>query len=308
MSRRGFSLIELLVVVGILAMLLGLLLPAVQKVREAAIRAQSTNNVKQITLALHHYADAHNGRLPTLDARPYLKGPWFWPGVGWTVIEGDQTFCDIKPYLERGMYDPENAHVPVYVSPADPSRPSKPIDPSYGSTSYAANALVFSGRPTFPATLADGTTNTILFAEHYALCGALRYDGGTIAPPVNFWYSETGYANNCHRASFADGGPAFGGKNPGDVYPITEGSVTRPSRPGATFQVRPRFIQPDIGAIRLGPAEPTDCDPSLPQTPHAAGMIVGLGDGSVRTVHPSISPELFWGAVTPAGGEVLGDW
>jgi hypothetical protein len=205
---------------------------------------------------------------------------------------------DILPYLER-RYDPLGSYIPMYVSPADPTFGSGSPEPTWTPSSYAANALVFSGRPSFPNVLADGTTNTILFAEHYLHCGVLRIDRSLpnpVIPPVNFDYTETEYAMNIRRPSFADGGPVFGGRNPKDVYPITEGSppVTRPSLAGVTFQVAPSG---------------QDCDPSQPQTPHRSGMIVGRGDGGVRTIRPGVTPEVFWAAVTPAGGEVVGsDW
>ncbi|HVS36313.1 MAG TPA: H-X9-DG-CTERM domain-containing protein, partial [Gemmataceae bacterium] len=81
-----------------------------------------------------------------------------------------------------------------------------------------------------------------------------------------------------------------------DAYPIPSGNPPTPvgSIAGLTFQVAPRIA---------------DCDPRLAQTPHPSGMLVALGDGSVRTLSRGMSPTTYWAAVTPAGGEVLGaDW
>jgi hypothetical protein len=131
----------------------------------------------------------------------------------------------------------------------------------------------------------DGASNTIAFGEHYAYkCGDAEFN----------WFTDEQHVFDkeprvMHRASFADADSQ-------DVIPITSGAppVTVGSVPNVTFQTAPPIA---------------DCDPRLPQTPHHAGMLVGLGDGSVRTLSPAMSITTFWAAVTPAGGEVLGnDW
>jgi prepilin-type processing-associated H-X9-DG protein len=176
----------------------------------------------------------------------------------------------------------------LYISPVDPSVGT----PMYAGsvTSYAANAAVFRGAPHLPNTFRDGTSNTVAFAEHYAVCG--RQEQGRFAMfdfvATTYWSGTSDHG--MRRATFADGGGDAFMPMLTDVYPLTSGNppTTRPSVPGQTFQVRPTVA---------------DCDPKVPQTAHPGGMIVALADGSVRTIKPTTSDRVFWSAVTPAGGE-----
>jgi prepilin-type N-terminal cleavage/methylation domain-containing protein len=301
----GFTLVELLVVIAIIAVLLGLLLPGVQKVREAANRLRCQNNLKQLGLATHNCNDTH-GVLPPAQGR--------FPGPAASNCYGS-TFFHLLPFLEQdnlyrqswsttggpqgwppcefippGYYCGTVGTTPVQVlmCPSDPgilnggyTSATYPTWGYWAACSYAANWQVVGNNGTvlpwayqnyasISRSFADGTSNTILFAEKYTTA---RGD----------FNGQDAFENGLNNliALFAVTIP----------YPNHSAEAV-PAAPPAMFQVQPNPYQ-------------TRCDGRLASTPHPA-MNVGLADGSVRTLSPSTDPTaVWWPMLTPNGGEVI---
>lgn len=283
-SARGFSLIELLVVIAILALLIALLLPAVQKVRFAAVSLKARNQLRQISIATQHYTAANDDRLPFFPGRNEGHLPRSSPLV--LVLRYSEHY---QPYEnDRQQW---NRYVgAVFQHPLDPSYEGAPGQTG-GDTSFVANAIGFRRGARLPASFPDGTSNTVAWAEQYANCGPAMFRSDEADPPLRFYVQGKPFYDLVRRHSFADA-------ECGDVYPRTGNGVTEPAHDywpprNTLFQVRPL---------------PKECDPDVPTAIDTSGLTVALFDGSIRVVSPSVTPSVFWALVTPAGGEVGGDW
>ncbi|MCE9564320.1 MAG: DUF1559 domain-containing protein [Planctomycetes bacterium] len=288
--RNGFTLIEVLVALAIVAVLMGLLLVAVQKARQAANRTQCASRLREISMAAHA-AHAARGSFP--------------PGIGdfpdGTLAYGT-FFYHILPYIDQRPLYEESAYsgkqfvghhrvyrqpVPLYICPSDPSvspdRTATDKDGNvWGVASYAVNAQVvfavdYKGATKSPQNYArlthdfpDGVSNTLLLTEKYAQCFNGNYPtGGTL------WaYFNTKPGNQAFHAGFSVSW---------NDYSIG---------PSSKFQVQPT---PFNG----------NCDPTLASSPHTGGIQVAMADASVKFLSSGITNYTWWYLCTPAGGEVI---
>ena len=202
-NHSGFTMIELLVILGILLFLLGLLVPAVQQIRRAAARTQSINNLKQLAIGLHNINDAYQKLPPVVVSFPAKNE------------KAGTLFFHLLPFIEQAnAYQQAGGDVtknstygiviPTFLNPKDSSAPPGSRYKGWlATTSYAANWMVFGhtdgGTASIPRTFLDGTSNTLVFAERYQMCNgnpcAWGYSGLYYWAPMFAFYNKGKFQN-----------------------------------------------------------------------------------------------------------------
>ena len=298
-GRRAFTLIELLVVIAIIAILIGLLLPAVQKVREAAARMSCQNNLKQIGLAVHNYEGVNGGLPPRRNLTAGQRRGWG-PAI---LSYVEQAALSGNYRLDRNFYDPENAAniiVPLklYTCPSTPNNP-RTITVDYSGVTSTGAAGDYFGPNSFQSTLYG---NQSLSGNN--ACTAM-HDG------VNRKFTEiTDGTSNTILVSEQAGRPGFyilGKQQPSN----TAQAAYNQWGPWAAYQVTRIQQFGSDGITADGPGGPCTINCNNSQgfyAFHSGGANAVFCDGSVRFLRQGLDPNILFGVVTCNGGEVLGDF
>jgi prepilin-type N-terminal cleavage/methylation domain-containing protein/prepilin-type processing-associated H-X9-DG protein len=303
-AKSGFTLIELLVVIAIIAILIGLLLPAVQKVREAAARAKCSNNLKQIGLAVHNYHSTHGRLPPGGDARGFSAHAILLP-----YLEQDNLHKLINfnvPPLDPANATPTGTTIPGFLCPSDPQ---SQVPAGQGGNNYVwtygsdilfrsntgSGPFVFLGTAFKLTDITDGTSNTAAFCERRKG----DFNNGTLTLTTDLFNAAgAGSPTTADQAdamcnAFTPLDPStqfrsdYGAYWIQALHPTMYQHVGLPNAKGCAFP-------------------PSNCSMSA-NSAHSNGVNLLLCDGSVRFVNSGISMPTWRALGTRAAGDILGD-
>lgn len=315
-QKRGFTLIELLVVIAIIAILISLLLPAVQQAREAARRTQCKNNMKQLGLALHNYHDTHSvfpyawGSnqetwtaliLPQLEqANLYNTLEWRNSGLDtWGAFNSpNKTACGVllpvlrcpslarrEAFSNQGIPNrvPISYRICAGSTVASDDASTRPA--GYNTAQFTAleqanlDGIMYGASKTRMRDITDGTTNTIMVGESYTDPEYVKDGQG-----MDFWAFFIPQLNN------SSGGTWRPGVLTGTEHSECAGSTVVPPNSSLNPNMHGVLMEMSFGSYHIGGAQFT------------------LADGSVRFISENVDLNLYRALGSVAGGEIVGEF